>query len=126
MVHYELAAGVAAIVICSYLFGKVLDHATVLRRRREAMEFLKHWRIEARLRQESCRCLDTACTGTICVRFADEIASRWHCSRCGAPCDGTVGDFYGALRRRLGASDSWFRRPEELERVHEAITVLEI
>lgn len=125
MVHYELAAGVAALVIIAVVFGKVHDQVSAFRRRRAAVEFLKGWRIEARLRQDDCRCLDPACTGTVCVRFADEAAPRWYCSRCGSPCDGSAGDFYGALRRRMAASESWYARPVELERLHESIRELE-
>jgi hypothetical protein len=125
MVHLELAAGVAVLFLGSYAFGKALDRLGATRARRQAVRALGEWGVEARPRQESCRCQDPACVGTVCVRFADEAVARWHCARCGSPCDGSSGDFYGALRKRMGASARWYRRPEELEQVHDAIRALE-
>lgn len=125
MVHVELAVGTAAFLACVYLFGKVLDHADVLRKRRAALAVLSEWRISARVRQSDCRCPDAACPGTVCVRFADAPVACWHCSRCGSPCDGSAGDFFGTLRGRIAASDASFRRADVLEEIHAAVTLLE-
>ncbi len=125
MVHVTIAAAVAVLVLGVYVMGRVLDRAGAARLRRQSVEALKAWGVEARSRQETCRCPDPHCVGSVCVRFADGIDTRWHCARCGTPCDGSHGDFYGALRKRMGDSESWYRRPEELEAVHEALRALE-
>lgn len=125
MVHVMIAAAVVALILGVSMAGMLLDRAGAARLRRQAAEALKAWGVEARSRQETCRCPDAHCVGSVCVRFADGGDTRWHCARCGSPCDGTAGDFYGALRKRMGASESWYRRPEELAAVHEALRALE-